>query len=58
MDFYTREEVAATFRVHVRTVDRWMKKKRLSGYKFGRGKTATVRIDKKEVERFLKKHLT
>ena len=56
MDFYTREEVAAMLRVHVRTVGRWMKKKQISGYKFGRGKTASIRIEKQEVERFIKRN--
>jgi len=49
-------EVAKYFRVHVRTVERWLKNKSLKGYKLGKGKTALWRIPKSELKRFLEKH--
>jgi len=56
MEFYTSEEVAKIFRVHKRTVDRWLKNNLLKGYKLGKGKTAPIRIPKAEVVNFLKKN--
>jgi excisionase family DNA binding protein len=55
MSYLTREEVAEMFRVDKRTVDRWLKKGDLKGFKFGKGQTAPIRISQKEVESFLKK---
>ncbi len=55
MEFLTRKEVAKYFRVHERTVDRWMENGSLKGYKLGKGKTALLRIPKSEVEKFLKR---
>jgi len=54
MEFLTREEVAKYFRVNKRTVERWLKCGYLKGYKLGKGKTASLRIPKSEVVRFLK----
>lgn len=54
MDYLTRSEVAKMLRVHPRTVDRWLKKGLLKGYKLGDGKTAPLRIPRKEVDKFLK----
>ena len=56
MEFMTRAEVAKYLRVHPRTVDRWLQKGMLKGYKLGKGKTALLRIPKSEVKRFLDKH--
>lgn len=56
MEFLTRSEVAEYFRVHERTVDRWIENGSLKGYKLGSGRTAILRIPKKEVEKFLKKN--
>jgi len=56
MEFLTRNEVAKYFRVHARTVERWLKNGSLSGYKLGKGKTALWRIPKSEIKRFLEKH--
>jgi excisionase family DNA binding protein len=56
MKFLTREETATYFRVHVRTVERWLKTGDLRGYKLGNGKTALWRIPEDEVEKFLAKH--
>jgi len=56
MEFLTREEVAKYFRVHPRTVERWLKNRSLKGYKLGKGKTALWRISKEEIKRFLEKH--
>ena len=56
MEFRTREEVAKYFRVHVRTVERWLRNGSLKGYKLGGGRTALWRIPKDEVEKFLAKH--
>jgi excisionase family DNA binding protein len=55
MKFLTKEEVAKFFRVHPRTVARWLKSGLLIGYKLGGGKTALWRIPSEEVEIFLKK---
>lgn len=43
-------------RVHSRTVDRWLNRGLLKGYKLGTGKTALWRIPKEEVKKFLAKH--
>jgi len=56
MEFYTRKEAAEYFRVHPRTVERWLRNGILKGYKMGVGKTALWRISKEEVENFLKNH--
>jgi len=56
MEFLTREEVAKHLRVHPRTVERWLRKRMLRGYKLGGGKTALWRISKTELNRFLEKH--
>ncbi len=56
MEFLTRKEVAEEFRVNPRTIERWLKSRKLKGYKLGKGKTAPWRIDKKEIKRFLAKN--
>jgi len=56
MEFLTRKEIAKFFRVHERTVDRWIKSGELRGYKLGAGKMAIWRIPKSEIKRFLDKH--
>ena len=56
MSFQTREEVAKYFRVHVRTIDRWIRSGILKGYKLGKGKTALWRISEDAIDKFLKKH--
>ena len=56
MTFLTLEEVAKYFRVHPRTVERWLKKGDLKGYKLGGGKTSLWRIPESEVKKFLEKH--
>jgi excisionase family DNA binding protein len=56
MEFYTNDEVAKKLRVHPRTVDRWLKKGLLKGYKLGDAKTALWRISKTEFNKFLEKH--
>lgn len=55
MTFLTKEEVAKEFRVHPRTVERWLKSKILVGHKLGKGKTSLWRIPEIEVKRFLEK---
>jgi len=56
MEFLTREEVAKYFRVHPRTVERWLKNGSLQGYKLGGGKTSLWRIPKSEIKKFLEKY--
>lgn len=56
MEFLTREEVAKFFRVHPRTVMRWLKEGSLKGYKLGKGRTALLRIPKAEVNKFLENY--
>ncbi len=56
MEFMTMNEVAKYFRVHIRTVERWLKNKSLKGFKLGEGRTALWRIPKSELKRFLEKH--
>ena len=56
MEFLTNDEVAKNLRVHPRTVDRWLKRGMLRGYKLGKGKTALWRISKSEFKIFLEKH--
>lgn len=55
MKFLTKDEVAKYFRVHPRTVERWLKAGLLKGHKLGEGKTALWRIPEEEVENLLKK---
>ena len=57
MSFLTRNEVAKYFRVHPRTIERWLKSGLLKGHKLGKGKTALWRIPDAEVEILLKKSL-
>lgn len=56
MNLLTREEVAKYFRVSTRTVERWLKSKKLKGYKLGDGKTALWRVPESEVKKFLEKY--
>lgn len=56
MKYLTREEVAKHLRVHPRTVERWLKKGDLRGYKLGEGKTALWRIPEEELKKFLAKY--
>lgn len=58
MEFLTRKEVAKYFRVHERTIDRWIESGSLKGYKLGSGKTSILRIPKSEIKKFLDKHLS
>lgn len=55
MEFLTLNEAAKYFRVHIRTVERWLKNGSLKGYKLGKGKTALWRIPKEEINIFLDK---
>lgn len=55
MSFRTKSEVAKYFRVHPRTVERWLKSGLLRGHKLGSGKTALWRIPDTEVQNLLKK---
>ncbi len=55
MKFLTKEEVGKFFRVHPRTVARWLKSGLLKGHKLGKGNTALWRISDTDVEAFLKK---
>ncbi|OGN20143.1 MAG: hypothetical protein A3I32_01950 [Candidatus Yanofskybacteria bacterium RIFCSPLOWO2_02_FULL_45_10] len=55
MRFFTKNEVAKYFRVHPRTVERWLKSGLLKGHKLGKGNTALWRIPDTEVEALLKK---
>ena len=55
MEFLTRKEVAKYFRVNERTIDRWIARGSLKGYKFGTGKRSTLRILKSEIKKFLDK---
>ncbi len=56
MEFLTKDEVAKSLQVHPRTIDRWLKKSALRGYKLGKGKTSLWRIAKADLEVFLAKH--
>ena len=56
MKFLTIEEVAKYFRVHSRTVMRWLKSGSLKGYKLGKGRTALWRIPDGEIKKFLEKN--
>lgn len=53
MKFLTRAEVAKYFRVHARTVERWLMNGSLKGYKLGKGRTALWRIPEDEVKKFM-----
>jgi len=55
MKFLTQEEVAKYFRVHQRTVGRWLKNGILKGHKLGKGKTSLWRIPEAELKKFLEK---
>ncbi len=55
MELFTRKEIAKMLRVHERTVERWIQNGLLKAYKLGEGKTASLRILKSEVKKFLEK---
>ena len=55
MEFLTRNEVAKYFRVHSRTVERWLVSGSLKGYKLGGSRTSLWRIPKSEIKKFLEK---
>ena len=52
-ELLTKEEVATLFKVHPRTVDRWLRSGLLKCHKLGDGKTALLRFKRSEVDRFL-----
>ncbi len=54
---FSRKEVAEYFNVHERTVERWLRKGALKGYKLGDGNTALWRIPKSEVKKFMDRHV-
>jgi len=56
MKFLVKEEIAELLKVHPRTVERWLGRGILRGYKLGKGRTALWRIPQDEFEKFLKKH--
>ncbi len=56
MKFLTKEEIAETLKVHPRTVERWLGRGDLRGYKLGKGRTALWRIPQDEFDKFLKKY--
>ncbi len=56
MKFLMKEEIAKLLRVHPRTVERWIGKGMLRGYKLGKGRTALWRISQDDFDAFLKKH--
>ncbi len=56
MKIMTKEEIAKILRVHPRTVDRWLGRRILRGYKLGKGRTALWRVPEEEFNAFLKKH--
>ena len=56
MKFIIKEEIAEMLRVHPRTVERWLEKGILHGYKLGKGRTALWRISQDDFDEFLKEH--
>ena len=56
MKYFTKEEIAKELMVHPKTVERWLKRGLLRGYKLGDGKTALWRIPEEELKKFLEKH--
>lgn len=56
MKFLTKDEVAKYFRVHPRTIERWLKSGELVGHKLGKGKTSIWRIPEPEITKFLDRH--
>lgn len=56
MGFITKEDIAKLLKVHPRTVERWLGKGILHGYKLGKGRTALWRISQDDLDKFLKKH--
>jgi len=53
MEFLTKKEVAEYFRVHEKTIDRWLHDGKLKGYKLGDSNTSVWRISKSEIKKFL-----
>jgi len=56
MKIITKEEIAKILRVHPRTVERWLGRRILRGYKLGKGRTALWRIPQDEFDKFLKRY--
>jgi excisionase family DNA binding protein len=56
MKIMTKEEIAKILRVHQRTVERWLGRGILGGYKLGEGRTALWRISEDDFKKFLKKY--
>ena len=50
MTFYTINDVAELFKVHVSTVKRWLKAEKLEGFKLGN----EWRFTEKDIEKFVK----
>jgi len=56
MKFLTKEDIAKLLKVHQRTVERWLGKGILRGYKLGKGRTALWRISQDDFDKFLRKY--
>ena len=56
MELLTRKEVAKYFRVHERTIDRWIQSGSLKGYKLGNERKSLWRIPKSEIKEFLERN--
>lgn len=56
MKIMIKEEIAKILKVHPRTVERWLGKGILRGYKLGDGRTALWRISQDEFNKFLKRY--
>lgn len=56
MDLLTVPEVAKMLKVTKRTITIWLKKGKLPGYKLGEGRGADWRVNRRDLDFFLRKH--
>lgn len=49
---YTPEEVAARYRVHPKTIERWVRVGRLSGLKLGTDRNSKYRFSQSDLDAF------
>ena len=55
MKWLTKKEACSMLGVHVNTLDRWVKKKKLVCYKMGNEKLARVKFKQEDIEKYIKK---
>ena len=55
MKWLTKAEVCQMLYIHISTLTRWVKLKKIPCYKMGNGRTARVKFKQEDIENYIKK---